>query len=283
MVTPEPPSLPLERADFLGFNHANPTAAQEAPSRREVDTQRCASDSLFTPTAPECFSVESNSDPIFSSDRSDRSDSITDPLSIQRDSSGTEFSKSTGIDNLELYIQSLLKVKESEIERCHEYMAKMLSIINRVVIRDTNDKEIAIYRDHCAEMMEVFRLMATNTMFQEKNRYDLRGAKFGGGFANRDQYDGILNDYSTNHKLTEAAAEIQQLLEQLSRDNPTTTKTEELMVVTKAVEQIERNQSLKSRVVSALKSGGTEALKEAVDHPLVNILMATIGGWYQIE
>ncbi|NEP28481.1 hypothetical protein [Moorena sp. SIO3I6] len=79
--------------------------------------------------------------------------------------------------------------------------------------------------------------------------------------------------------LTEAAAEIQQLLEQLSQAYPTTTTAEKMTVVMEAADRIENNPTLKSRVVGALKSGGTEAFKEAINHPLVNILVATIEGW----
>ncbi|NER91661.1 MULTISPECIES: hypothetical protein [unclassified Moorena] len=45
-----------------------------------------------------------------------------------------------------------------------------------------------------------------NTMSEQPINNDLRGAKFGGGFANRDQHGGTLNDYSKDHNLTEAAA-----------------------------------------------------------------------------
>ena len=92
-------------------------------------------------------------------------------------------------------------------------------------------------------------------------------------------------NYATEQKqtLAEAAAEIQQLLEQLSQTNPTTTTAEKMAVVTEAAEQIEKDPTLKSRVVGALKSGGTEAFKEAIDHPLVNILVATIEGWKDAE
>ncbi len=83
--------------------------------------------------------------------------------------------------------------------------------------------------------------------------------------------------------LAEAATEIQQLLEQLSQTYPTSTTTEKLTVVTEATEKIEKNPILKSKVVNALKTGGTEALKEAIDHPLVNILLATIEGWREAE
>ncbi|MGK7920109.1 MAG: hypothetical protein AB4080_08920 [Trichodesmium sp.] len=83
--------------------------------------------------------------------------------------------------------------------------------------------------------------------------------------------------------LAESAAEIQQLLEQLSQTKPTTTTAQKMAVVTEVTEQIENNPTLKSRVISVLKSGGTEAFKEAINHPLVNILVAAIEGWKDAE
>ncbi|NEQ82839.1 MAG: hypothetical protein F6K26_22140, partial [Moorea sp. SIO2I5] len=72
---------------------------------------------------------------------------------------------------------------------------------------------------------------------------------------------------------------IQQLLEQLSQTNPTTTSKEKMIVVSEVVDKIENNPTLKAKVINALKAGGVEAFKETLDHPLVNILMATIEGW----
>ena len=83
--------------------------------------------------------------------------------------------------------------------------------------------------------------------------------------------------------IAEVAAEIQQLLEQLSQTYPTATTTDKLAVVTKATEKIEKNPILKAKVVNALKAGGTEAFKEIIDHPLINILLATIEGWKESE
>ena len=88
----------------------------------------------------------------------------------------------------------------------------------------------------------------------------------------------ITNNYNSQ-KLSQAAAEIQQLLEQLSKTYPTNTTKEKMLVVGEAVDQIENNPTLKSKVINSLKAGGTEAFKEAVNHPLVNILVATIEGW----
>ncbi len=86
------------------------------------------------------------------------------------------------------------------------------------------------------------------------------------------------NNYSSQN-LVDAAREIQQLLDQLAQTYPTNTQTEKMVVVTKAVEQIENNPSLKERTVSALKAAGVEGFKELIDNPLVNILIAAIEGW----
>ena len=95
---------------------------------------------------------------------------------------------------------------------------------------------------------------------------------------NAEKIAGTINE-APQKDIAEAAAEIQQLLEQLSQTNPITTTAEKLAVVTEATEKIEENSILKSKVVKALKAGGNEAFKEAIDHPLVNILLATIEGW----
>jgi hypothetical protein len=90
------------------------------------------------------------------------------------------------------------------------------------------------------------------------------------------------NNYSQQN-LTDAAREIQQLLDQLAETYPTNTQSEKLAVVTKAVEKIENDPSWKNRVVSAIKSGGTEGLKELLDNPLANILLAVIEGWREAK
>lgn len=88
----------------------------------------------------------------------------------------------------------------------------------------------------------------------------------------------VTNNYNSQD-LPQAAAEIQQLLEQLSKTYPTNTSKEKNLVVGEAVDQIENDPKLKAKVINALKAGGTEAFKEAINHPVVNILMATIEGW----
>ena len=84
-------------------------------------------------------------------------------------------------------------------------------------------------------------------------------------------------------KFAEAAEEIQQLLDQLSQTNPTTTIREKMTVVAEAVDQIENNLTLKEKVINVLKAGEVEVLKEAIDNPLTSILMATIEGWRESD
>lgn len=91
---------------------------------------------------------------------------------------------------------------------------------------------------------------------------------------------GVTNDVE-EQDLAEAAAKIQSLLKQLSETYPTITSRDKNIVVGEAIDQIENNPTLKAKVIKALKAGGTEAFKEAVNHPLVNILLATIEGWQQ--
>ena len=122
------------------------------------------------------------------------------------------------------------------------------------------------------------------------SNFNLQNAQFGGGLVNADtvtanQIGGNITNYSTEQRqnLAEAAAEIQQLLDQLSQTYPTTTTSEQMIAVAKAIDEIENNPTLKARVIGALKSGGKEAFKELIDNPLVNILLASIEGWQEAE
>ncbi|MBE8992310.1 hypothetical protein [Nostoc sp. LEGE 12450] len=104
---------------------------------------------------------------------------------------------------------------------------------------------------------------------------------------NQNFYDNKQYETSNNHyynqnqkqNLAEAAAEIQQLLDQLSQNKETKTESEKLTMIAEVVDEIESNPPLKSRLVQAIKAGGSEALKDMVSNPLINIFLATIKGW----
>ena len=105
----------------------------------------------------------------------------------------------------------------------------------------------------------------------------------------RDQV-GIQHNYAPEQKqsLAEAAKEIQELFYQLSQTYPTTTETQKQVAIIEKVQQhIKCNHSLRNRLWNALKSGGIEALKQALDaiyeNPLVIISVETIKGFLEAE
>ncbi|NEQ47791.1 MAG: hypothetical protein F6K00_31390 [Leptolyngbya sp. SIOISBB] len=114
-------------------------------------------------------------------------------------------------------------------------------------------------------------------------KYDFRGARFAGGFAETvkgDQIGGIQHNYAASEKqsLEDAALEIQRLLKLLEKTNPTATEAEQKAFVTAAIPP-----SLRQRVVGALQSGGRAAIEEFLDSPYVNVVMAIIKDWQSTE
>jgi len=122
------------------------------------------------------------------------------------------------------------------------------------------------------------------------SKWNLQNPQIAGGLVDAEtvhahQIGGNITNYTPEQKqnLAEAAVEIQQLLQQLEQNYPTTTPLQKQVVVTEALKHIESNPTFKARVIGALKAGGTEALKELVDHPLINILIASLEGWQDAE
>ncbi len=137
-----------------------------------------------------------------------------------------------------------------------------------------NDRNIEINKGNYNENIE-------GNYYEQKGNFGI-GHMSGGEIKGNAKVAGVINE-AEKQNLADAATEIQQLLEQLSETYPTSTNKEKMVVVGEAVDQIESNPTLKAKVINALKAGGTEAFKEAVNHPLVNILVATIEGWQDAE
>jgi 6-phosphogluconate dehydrogenase (decarboxylating) len=105
------------------------------------------------------------------------------------------------------------------------------------------------------------------------------------GTINSTQGPVVVGDHNTviveaqKANLAEVAAEIQQLLSQLSQTNPTTTLVEQADVVEQTIEKIKQNPPLEAKLKGVLWSSGKESLKQAVNHPLMHIFLAAIEGW----
>jgi hypothetical protein len=155
------------------------------------------------------------------------------------------------------------------------------------------DKEISIYKSQIEFLQKLVTTLSERTIInsnkleanvmsdQSKSEIN-RNVNFnapikGVGYVEGDSY--YYSSPEQEKSLIEAAQEIQQLLNQLSQNYPTSTVPEQLVVAAKAIEEIEKQPQFKQRVIGSLKSGGMEALKELVDNPVINVLLAALEGW----
>jgi hypothetical protein len=114
----------------------------------------------------------------------------------------------------------------------------------------------------------------------ERAKYNFSGAQIGNlaevvkGSAS--QNANIYNyDSEQKQTLAEAAAEIQQLLDQLAATNPAETLSGRIVVAGKAIEAIEQNPTQREKIVKALRNSGIVELKQMIKpalKPLTNIL-----------
>lgn len=126
------------------------------------------------------------------------------------------------------------------------------------------------------------------TMSERKININQSGASIGVGYSENveaNQLGGTINNYPSEQKqtLAEAAAEIQQLLQQLEQTYPTNTTTGQMVVATKVIERIESDQIWKQRVVNAVKEGGLQAFEKAIDNPVGAFIVGAIKGWQEAE
>jgi hypothetical protein len=114
---------------------------------------------------------------------------------------------------------------------------------------------------------------------------NVTGSAIVSGSVGRDIVVSSQNTLSTEGQksLTEAASEIQELLDQLSETYPTKTAFEKSTVAVKAMEGLESKPSTKKKILGVLKAGGVAALTELIDNPIVNILTPMFESWIEEE
>jgi tetratricopeptide (TPR) repeat protein len=94
-------------------------------------------------------------------------------------------------------------------------------------------------------------------------------------------YSQSYKDYNTSEQgnLAQAAAEIQQLINQLEQLHPTFTTAEKIVVATEVIQHIESNPTLKTRLLNVLKVSGIQALEQALNHPTASFVIAALQDW----
>ena len=98
--------------------------------------------------------------------------------------------------------------------------------------------------------------------------------------------DNVAGDKKTTNiynsqDLTQAAAEIQALLKQLEETYPTTNTMGKMAIASQAIQRIDNDPKLTSRILSALSAGGTSALDSLLDHPAASFVIAALEDWQQ--
>lgn len=125
--------------------------------------------------------------------------------------------------------------------------------------------------------IDAFRKALDSTRSSLVNQFSQIIVQDGGFYIGGDYYlNGNLNQGSERKQtVAEAAAEIQQLLMQLEKSNPTATEAEKVAYVNH-----ETPPALKSRVASAVKAGSEAAVDTILDNsPYVNVVRAIVKGW----
>ena len=168
------------------------------------------------------------------------------------------------------------------------------------------DEQIQFYRQNYTQVLDIIKLTASQTInitqqqgennMSEKrdikiekgnyneniegNYYEQQGNfgighMSGGTISGNAKVAGVINE-AAPQDLAQAAAEIQQLLGQLSKTYPTENTLEQMTVGVKLAEEIKNNPTRWQKVINVIKAMGIEAVAEAVDNPIFNIAKAGI-------
>jgi len=123
--------------------------------------------------------------------------------------------------------------------------------------------------------IDAFRKALDSTRSSLVNQFNQIIVQEGGFYIGGDYVGGTINQGGEGRQtLAEAAVEIQQLLMQLEKSNPTATEEEKVAYVND-----ETPADVKSRVASALKAGSISALDTLVDNsPFSNFAKAIVEG-----
>jgi uncharacterized protein YjbI with pentapeptide repeats len=188
---------------------------------------------------------------------------------------------------------------EDYLKREYDHQLKAIDRKYRYQLQAAYE-QIATYRQQSADLTEILKVMAGRAIALEASVLaecesvseavdrDLPSPQ-NDSLVNRDgdgsQPRALLQDYTLEQKqsLVDTAAKIQKLLQQLEQTYPTSTPLEKQMMVVEVIKRIESNPTLKAWVVGAMKGVSTEALKELVNHPLVNVLLAALEGYQEMD
>lgn len=162
--------------------------------------------------------------------------------------------------------------------------------------RQAQYDQVAAYRQQSADLTEIIKRIAGRTINVEARTWvepesvsavsednslgDPLGNLVSSDHDDSDQLT-LPSDYTSEqkHNLIDTAVKLQKLLQQLGQTYPTTTPLEKQIVILEVIKRIESNPTLKDWMVEALKGVRIEVLRDLIDHPLGNVLLAALEGY----
>jgi hypothetical protein len=157
-----------------------------------------------------------------------------------------------------------------------ENLLEAMTLGGGTSITHSGVKEIEASIKYPEKATQHFSAQAIQVFFQDV----VMGDKFeninNSTVVNHSEIDNSFNQSTDNDKtLAEAAAEIQELLKQLEKTNPTATEADKINYV-----NIATKPALKQRAIAALKEGSNTAIDEfIVDNKYLKVVKAVIQGW----
>ncbi|NER06579.1 MAG: hypothetical protein F6K17_30355 [Okeania sp. SIO3C4] len=97
-----------------------------------------------------------------------------------------------------------------------------------------------------------------------------QSGNFQTGVDKRTMRDNIDTQINNPQDLAQAAKDIKDLLNQLSADYPNDSYTD---LSAKAVDKVDKNPQLKSRIIRGVKAGSFAALEKMIDHPVAQFFI----------
>ena len=104
----------------------------------------------------------------------------------------------------------------------------------------------------------------------------------GGEIKDKVKIGGIINEKEDNN-LTQLIEEIQNLLNILEQNNPSSTRREKFDIAEKAIKQIENDYNLTQRIISALENGLIGYLQALLVSPVTSFFIAALEEWQQTK
>lgn len=174
-------------------------------------------------------------------------------------------------------IQEFIEIEERkfpDFDRVRINFQEMLEVSNKYDKQNVKNE----YQRKMLEVLENSKFITINQSVEKMVKNYHMSGNFGIGVnegkIQAEQVAVNINNSNSNQTLAEAAREIQELLQQLEKTNPTATQPQKQVFVDAAM-----SPTKKERLISAVQEGGKAALEEFLDNPYVNVTLAIVEGW----